>query len=235
MTRFDHANLTDSEFRECDLTRAQLIGVVMQDAAIDGLVRNLVINGVEVSEYVEAELDRRHPVRRLIRSTDPLELLQGSRELRAAWSATIGRLSTMPDGSEYRSVGGEWSTLETLRHLVFVHECWFLRCCLGSRRPLTAFGVVPAYVLELEPALDQAAAPTFTEVLAARELQNDELDRWLSTVTADTLSLPAPVPEGSGWPPYARGKSVLECLHVVLKEEWAHHGFCARDIGRLGG
>jgi len=68
-----------------------------------------------------------------------------------------------------------------------------------------------------------------------RELQSAELDRWLSTVTADELSKPAPVPEGSGWPPYVRGKSVLECVHVVLNEEWEHHGFCLRDIALLGG
>jgi hypothetical protein len=73
MTRFDDQDLTDSEFRECDLTRARLIGVV-QDAVIDGLVTNLVVNGVEVSSYVDAELDRRHPVRLLIRSADPVEL-----------------------------------------------------------------------------------------------------------------------------------------------------------------
>jgi hypothetical protein len=53
-------------------------------------------------------------------------------------------------------------------------------------------------------------------------------------VTADQLSAPAPVPAGPGWPPYARGKSVLECVQVVLDEEWAHHGFCVRDLDLLG-
>jgi hypothetical protein len=56
---FDNQDLTDAEFRECDLTRARMIGVVMRDAVIDGLVDNLVVNGVEVTSYVEAELDRR--------------------------------------------------------------------------------------------------------------------------------------------------------------------------------
>jgi hypothetical protein len=235
MTRFDDQDLTDSEFRECDFTRARLIGVVMQDAIIDGLVSNLVINGVEVSSFVEAELDRRHPVRVLIRSADPIELLKCFRELRAAWSPTLERLRRMPSGSERRRVGDEWSPVETLRHLVFVHDCWFGRCCLGSTGPLTAFGLVTDHVLKHEPGLDRAATPSLDEVLAGRELQSAELDRWLSTVTADELSKPAPVPEGSGWPPYARGKSVLECVHVVLNEEWEHHGFCVRDIALLGG
>jgi hypothetical protein len=28
---------------------------------------------------------------------------------------------------------------------------------------------------------------------------------------------------------------VLECLRVVLNEEWAHHGFCVRDLDLLEG
>src|SRR5262249_23615502 len=47
----------------------------------------------------------------------------------------------------------------------------------------------------------------------------------------DELSAPAPVPAGRGWPPYARGKSVLECVHVW----WTRRGrttgsVCAASI-----
>jgi len=58
MPTFEDEDFTGAEFRECDLTRARLIGVVMQDVEIDGLIRNMVINGVEVTSYVEEELDR---------------------------------------------------------------------------------------------------------------------------------------------------------------------------------
>src|SRR5256885_13970523 len=100
MTRYVDEDLHGAEFRECDLPRARLIGVVMQDAVIDGLVRNLVVNGVEVTSYVEAELDRRHPVRLLIRSADPADLREAFRQLRADWAATLGRLRGMPKDSE---------------------------------------------------------------------------------------------------------------------------------------
>jgi hypothetical protein len=234
MARFQDQDLTDAEFRECDLTRARLIGVVMQDAVIDGLVTNLVVNGVEVTSYVEAELDRRHPVRLLIRSADPAGLREAARQLRAGWAATLGRLRQMPGGSEHRRVGGEWSATETLRHLVFVHDSWFRRCCLGSAGPFTAIGLACEFVPDQEEqGLDRAAAPSLGEVLAVRDVQGAELERWLSAVTPDELSAPAPVPAGRGWPPYARGKSVLECVHVVLNEEWAHHGFCVRDLDLL--
>jgi len=112
MASFTDQDLTDAEFGECDLTRAHLIGVVMQDAVIDGLVTNLVVNGVEVTSYVEAELDRRYPVRLLLRSVDPAGLRQAVRQLRAGWAATIERLRAMPRGSGHQRVGGEWSAVE---------------------------------------------------------------------------------------------------------------------------
>jgi hypothetical protein len=235
MARFEDQDLTDAEFRECDLTRARLVGVVMQDAVIDGLISNLVVNGVEVTSYVEAELDRRHPVRLLIRSADPADLQEAFRQLRAGWTTTLDRLRGMPRSSGHQRVGGEWSAVETLRHLVFVHDSWFRRCCLGSTGPFTAIGLAPEYVPDQEEqGLDRAATPNLDEVLAVRDVQGTELERWLSTVTAAQLSAPAPVPASQGWPPYARGKSVLECVHVVLNEEWAHHGFCVRDLDLLG-
>ena len=174
-------------------------------------------------------------MRLLIRSADPADLLEAVRQLRAGWAATLGRLPGMPEGSEHQRAGGEWSAVETLRHLVLVHDSWFRRCCLGSAKPFTAMGLAPGYVPDQEEqGLDRAATPSLDEVLAVRDDQAAELERWLSTVTSDELSAPAPVPAGPGWPPYARGKPVLECVHVVLDEEWAHHGFCARDLDLLG-
>ena len=134
MTRHVDEDLREAEFRECDLTGARLIGVVMQDAVIDGLVTNLVVNGVEVGEYVESELDRRHPVQVLIRSDESSDLRQASRELRATWSAATDRIRRTP-GIEARSVNGEWSAAQTMRHLAFVQDSWFRRCCLGRRSP----------------------------------------------------------------------------------------------------
>ncbi len=74
-----------------------MVGVVMQDAEIDGLVTNLVVNGVEVMSYVEAELDRRHPVRQLIRSDEPGDLREAWRQLRDDWATTTGRVRSMPE------------------------------------------------------------------------------------------------------------------------------------------
>ena len=234
MRRFNDEDLTGAEFRECDLSKARLIGVVMQDAEIDGLVTNLVVNGVEVMPYVEAELDRRHPVRLLIRSDDPVDLAEAWRQLRDDWARTVERVRSMPKGSEHRGVNGEWSMVETLRHLVFVHDSWFRRCVLGRTEPFTAMGLASPFVPDQEEqGLDRSARPSLDEVLRVRERQALEIRAWLAEVTPEQLALTAPVPDGEGWPPYARGRSVRQCLGTVLNEEFAHHGFCARDLDKL--
>jgi hypothetical protein len=234
VARFEEQDFTDAEFRECDLTRARLIGVVMQDAVIDGLVSHLFVNGVEVAAYVEAELDRRHPVRVLIRSADLADLRQARQQLQADWETTTEQLRRMPDGSEHQRVAGEWSAVQTLRHLVFVHDSWFRRCCLGSAQPFTGIGLaIPIVPRQAEQGLDQAANPSLEQVLAVRHKQAVELEQWLARLTADALSTIAPVPVGPGWPPYAGGKSVLQCLQVVLNEEFKHHSFCVRDLDLL--
>jgi hypothetical protein len=234
MEKFIEQDLTGAEFRECVMSKTRLIGVVMDDAEIDGLVSNLVVNGVEVSGYVAAELDRRHPVRVLIRSDDPAELREAWGMLRADWATTLALLAAMPPGSEHRRVDDEWSTVETLRHLVFVHDSWFRRCVLGSTAPFTAMGLGPDYVFdEGEQGLDRSAEPSLADVLAVRGEQAAEIEAWLATVSAADLQEPAPVPEGPGWPPYARGRTVAQCLRVVLNEEHEHRGFAVRDLGRM--
>jgi hypothetical protein len=142
MKRFVDQDFSATEFRECVLDGARLIGVVMQDAEIDGLVTNLVVNGVEVTAYVEAELDRRYPVRVLIRSDVPADLREGWRLAQADWTATIDRLRASPE-MEHHTVNGERSALQTLRHLVFVHDSSFRRCVLDRRTCSRQWGSRP--------------------------------------------------------------------------------------------
>lgn len=234
MRRFDDEDLTGAEFRECDLSRARMVGVFMQDAQIDGLVTNLVVNGVEVMAYVEAELDRRHPVRQLIRSDEPADLRNAWRQLQNDWARTTERVRVMPKNSEHHGVDGEWSMVETLRHLVFVHDSWFRRSVLGLTEPFTPMGLGPPVVMDHEKnGLDPSAQPSLDEVLAVRVRQASTIETWLAEVTPDQLAQTAPVPDDDRWPPYAKGRAVRQCLGTVLNEEWAHHGFCQRDLEKL--
>jgi hypothetical protein len=235
MKRYVDEDLAGAEFRECDLSNARLVGVVMQGAVIDGLVIDLVVNGVEVMAYVEAELDRRHPVRRLIRSDDVADLRRAGRQLRADWADTVARIRQSP-GIEHESVNDEWSAVQTMRHLVFVHDSWFRRCCLGSTDLFTPMGIGPS----VEPyrqahGLDPSLEPSLDEVATVRQAQAAELESWLESVTPEELGASAPVPHDDVWPPYARGRTVRQCLGTVLNEQWEHHRFTTRDLNLITG
>ena len=151
----------------------------------------------------------------------------------AGWAATVERIRATP-GIEHRSANDEWSAVQTLRHLVFVHDSWFRRCVLGSTAPFTPMGLAIDVVPDQEEqGLDRAADPSLDEVLAVRAAQAAELEAWLAEVTPEHLARTAPVPDDEGWPPYARGRSVRQCLGTVLNETFEHHGFCVRDLGLI--
>jgi uncharacterized protein YjbI with pentapeptide repeats len=59
-----------SRFRAIEMDGVTMRGVELNDVGISGDVGNLTINGVEVGPLVEAELDRRHPERVLLRPDD---------------------------------------------------------------------------------------------------------------------------------------------------------------------
>ena len=140
----------------------------------------------------------------------------------------------MPENSEHVGVDGEWSMVETLRHLVFVHDSWFRRCVLGLTEPFTAMGLGPPFVMDQEGiGLDPSGQPGLDEVLAVRDRQASRMEAWLAEVTPEQLAQPAPVPDDDRWPPYAKGRSVRQCLGTVLTEEREHHGFCVRDLDKL--
>jgi hypothetical protein len=126
--------------------------------------------------------------------------------------------------------------VETLRHLVFVHDSWFRRCVLGLTEPFTPMGLGPQFVYDQEEqGLDRNVRPSLDEVLAVRDRQAAELTAWLAEVTPEQLARTAPVPADDRWPAYASGRAVRQCLGTVLNEEWAHHGFCVRDLDKLSG
>jgi len=69
--RFGVADLRGARFTDCDLT-----GVTIRDSwladVISGYLSNVTINGVDVSDFVSAELDRRHPERVQLREAHSL-------------------------------------------------------------------------------------------------------------------------------------------------------------------
>ncbi|MGX1267187.1 DinB family protein [Streptomyces phaeoluteigriseus] len=125
----------------------------------------------------------------------------------------------------------EWSALQTMRHLVFVHDSWFRRCCLGSTELFTPMGIgTTAEPYRGAHGLDLSLDPALDEIVSVRDAQAAELEAWLDEATAVQLAAQAPVPDDDVWPPYARGRLVRQCLGTVFNETFEHLGFCVRDL-----
>jgi hypothetical protein len=60
----------------------------------------------------------------------------------------------------------------------------------------------------------------------------DEVGEVIAASTPKELERNCVPPDSPGHP---RGdRTVLECLHVILKEEWQHHRYTVRDLDKRG-
>ena len=242
-SRFERVDLTGAEFRAVDLSRARLrgvdlagvvmTGVEIADGRIDGEILKLVVNGVDVAPLVEAELDRRHPYRPKMRPSDPAGFREAWNIVERLWDGTIARARSLPPELLHKSVDGEWSFIETLRHLVFATDAWVRRAILGDSSPWDPLDL-PWDEMPDTPGIprDREARPSLEEVLALRRDRMATVRTLIDGLTDVSLAAHTePVP-GSGWPP-PRSFPVRECLLILLNEEWHHRQFAERDLDLL--
>lgn len=243
---FREVQMPDASFRLVDLSRARLhnvylpharlTGVVLEDAVIDGDIRGLVVNGVEVAPLVEAELDRRYPDRALMRPSDAGGFRRAWARLGELWDGTVERaraLEARSPGLVHESVDGEWSFVETLRHLVMATDAWVGRVLLGEPAPYHPLGI-PFEEEQSNPGLpwDPDARPTLDEVLEVRRGRREQVAAVLRDLDDVRLGERTEPVEGPGWPP-ARAYPVREALGIVVNEEWQHRLFAERDLDVL--
>lgn len=81
--------------------------------------------------------------------------------------------------------------------------------------------------------IDPAASPTLDQVLDVRRDRMAEVRDAIGAATVAELARRCEPPKTPGHP--RTPHTVLECLHVVLKEEWAHHRYATRDLAILEG
>ena len=242
-SHFEHVSLAGASFRDIDLSRARfhlvdLSGVVIRgaeviDVDISGWVENLRVNGVDVVPLVEAELDRRFPDRVKMRPNDADGFREGWAILEALWQGTVERARGMAPELLHERVEGEWSFIETLRHLVFATDAWVRRAFLGEPSPWDPLDLphdempdIPAVPRDLE------ARPSLEEVLALRADRMATVRQVLAELTDERLAgTTEPVTE----PGYPESESfpVGRCLGAILNEEWEHRLYAERDLDVL--
>ncbi|GAA3264980.1 DinB family protein [Dactylosporangium vinaceum] len=231
--QFTNVDLSGVQMRGVDLSGGHLIGVDLCNTVISGDVEGLVINGVEVGPLVEAELDRREPERVKMRPTTPEGFREAWDIIERRWAETVERARRLPAQRLHESVDGEWSFIETLRHLAFATDCWVRRAILGDPAPWHPLDL-PWDQMPDTPGVprDRTARPTLDEALALRHDRMATVRALIDGATAESLAArTTPVP-GPGWPP-AGSRVVADCLRVVLNEEWHHRAFAERDLAVL--
>ncbi|GAA4219465.1 DinB family protein [Actinocatenispora rupis] len=241
--RFERATLADAEFRACDLTGARFRGVAMSgvvmhgvelgNVEINGELENVTINGVDVGPLIEAELDRRYPERAAMRPTTPDGFRAAWDVVERLWDGTVARARRLDPVLLHASVDGEWSFVETLRHLAFATDSWVRRAVLGDPSPWDPLDL-PWDEMPDTPGVprDRAVRPSLDEVLALRRDRMAGVREVLDGLTEASLDADTEPVDGPGWPPPQRFP-VRECLLVVLNEEWQHRLYAERDLDRL--
>ena len=232
--RFEQVDFSRAWFRNVYFTGATLRGAWLEDVDIDGEIRNVRINGVDIAPLVEAELNRRDPERALMRPDTAAGFREAWAVLERRWAVTVERAGQLPEERLHAPVGDEWSFVQTLRHLCFATDAWVARMVLGDPSPWHPLDLpwdeAPGW--DGIP-WDRGARPRLDEVLALRADRQATVRRVLEELTDERLAATVTRTE-PGWPRLEEFP-VRECLLIVVNEEWEHRLYAERDLTALEG
>jgi hypothetical protein len=227
--RFYEADFSSARFHGVNFSDVKISDAWLFNVEISGLVGSLRVNGVDVTSYVEGELNKRHPERLLLAPSDPEGMRNAWNVIEDFTSATLDRARALPPEKLDESVNEEWSFLETLRHLVFATDRWITGPVLRDPDPFHPLGMPNPPLDEVPPDLfDLEAKPTLDEVLDVRRERMHRVAELVKGINAGDLDQQVRSPNGGM-------TSVRSCLHVVFREEWAHNQYATRDLAILEG
>lgn len=230
-SRFEEVDFGRSRFHNVYFTDAVIRGVWLQRVEIDGHLDEVTVNGVDVVPLVEAELDRRDPDRARVRPTDADGFREAWTVIERRWDDAVRRARALPPELLHERVDGEWSFIETLRHLVMATDAWVLRAVLGDPAPYHPLGLPHTEMAADTPLVpnDPDARPDLDEILAVRADRMARVRQVLADLTDERLAgSTEPVLE----PGYPASESfpVRRCLGAIVNEEWEHRRYAERDL-----
>lgn len=236
-SRFEDVDLSGSLFRNLLLRDVRITGAWIENVEIDAdIERGLTVNGVDVVPYVHAELNRRHPGREevvAVRTGDADTFRAAWAIDQRAWGETVARARKLPEELLHEQVGGEWSFIQTLRHLLMATESWVLRTVLGDPSPYQPLSLPFSEMGDI-PGVpnDPDARPSLDEVLALRADRMATVSEVIAALTDEQLEGMTEPNPASGYPETG-SYPVRRCLAAILLEEWEHHLFANRDLAVL--
>lgn len=218
-------DLQRATFRDVDLTGARISHARLADVVIDAQIDRLFINGVDVTTYIN-ERDVWFALRSQLHPTEPENMREGWQAFLTAWTSAIERAGTLPDEQRHASVNGEWSFVETIRHLVFATDKWFTVPILGG--DFHPIGVPNSGSAKFGwPGIDDCADPTFEDAVAVWQDRSEHLRSHLEYIASPALEVEVAVLENGA-------SAVHDCIGVVFEEHFQHLRYATRDLDQLG-
>jgi hypothetical protein len=218
------ADLSGARFRDVNLTDAKISHAWLVNVEIDALIDTVVINGVDVTAYVN-ERDPWYPLRAMLRPSDPEGMRAAWAALEEVWATTIIRALALPEDTLHRSVNGEWSFVQTLRHLVLAMDKWFTVPILGGT--FHPIGLPNTGSVDFPwPGLDYDLKPSASEALAVRADRATRFGDHLASLATPDLTRLVDVLENGTTP-------LQECIYTVFEEEFWHNRYAQRDLALL--
>ena len=233
--RLRGADLRDLEIRDCRVDGLRIVDSVGTRVSVSGALATVIVEDVDVTDHVREVLDARHPGRRQAREAITPEDFQEAWSLVSArWDDLLAAQREAPAARAHTSVHGEWSLVETLRHLRFAADAWLGTAILDEPAPhhrwgLPPDGTPPEIVQQL--GLELAAAPSLEQVLGIRAERRAALERVLGALSETELDRVCKGTPGPGYP--ERDYVVRDCLRVILTEEVEHLRYALRDLAAL--
>ncbi len=229
---FDDCLMEGARFKNVDL-RGVVIRGAWLDAEITGEVERLSVNGVDVTEFVEQELDRREPERTTMHPSDPAGFREAWDILERRWAQTFERALRVDQELLHERVDGEWSFIETQRHLVFATDAWIRRALLGDPGPWSPLDLPHDDMADIpEVPRDRDVRPSFDEVLELRRDRMATMREVVNGLTDEQLAgHTTPVTE-PGYP-QSEAFPVSDVVGCIVNEEWHHHQYATRDLAVL--
>ncbi|MEQ6899775.1 DinB family protein [Nocardioides sp. YIM 152588] len=235
--RIHLCDLGGLEIRDCEVSGLKIVDCYGGTVSLGGDFERVVVNDVDVTAYVERELDRAHPIRVLAREADsPADYRAAWDAIEAAWAATLERAWRLGEPALHARVDGEWSFVETHRHLLFASDAWLGNAVLEEDAPHHPLGYPAGGTPDEDAAalgLTLEAAPTLDEVLALRVRRMATMRRTVDALTEAELDRVCARKPADNYPDLRY--VVRRCLTVILKEEAEHHRYAVRDLAVLEG
>lgn len=172
-------------------------------------------------------LDRLHPERVRLRPRDLAGTEAAIDLVDQIWAPTLAWARRLPPGKLHERVEGEYSFVETQRHLLFAWDAWIQRMVLGVPIPFHEWGVPPDLPSDAPP----DTGPDLEEVVTVRESRATGVRAHLRTLSEEDLRVRVGGPWDPPDLPVERRARVIDCFRVVFREEWWHHQFATRDLG----